>query len=31
VGAAGKKWKMRFKDALDLNLQDRITPEKNSL
>lgn len=26
-----KKWKMRFKDALDLNLQDRITPEKNSL
>lgn len=26
-----KVWRMRFKDALDLNLQDRILPEKNSL
>jgi len=26
-----KVWKMRFKDALDLNLQDRILSEKNSL
>jgi hypothetical protein len=26
-----KIWRMRFKDALDLNLQDRILPEKNSL
>jgi hypothetical protein len=26
-----KIWRMRFKDALDLNLEDRIVPEKNSL
>ena len=26
-----KIWRMRFKDALDLNIEDRILPEKNSL
>lgn len=26
-----KVWRMRFKDALDLDLQDRIPPEKNGL
>lgn len=26
-----KIWRMRFKDALDLNLEERILPEKNSL
>ncbi len=26
-----KVWKIRFKDALDLGIEDRIPPEKNSL
>lgn len=26
-----KIWRMRFKDAIDLNIEDRIKPEKNSL
>lgn len=26
-----KKWRMRFKDALDLGLADRIPPQKNGL
>lgn len=26
-----KNWRMRFKDALDLDLEDRILPEKNGI
>lgn len=26
-----KIWRMRFKEALDLNIEDRMLPEKNSL